>query len=423
MATTLKVREWRHATFGLEIPSTEALATLQCPFFIETQTKDSIPSEYTINIGHFVGGQEILGTGLKAPWTSYYTKLQNGTPIAVANYTGVWFKTKPQEKKTVAVRVVRSESGVQHLPYKGINMATLTSSGEPTPTEVRKAASRASSVVRSEPERDAPMPEQSSTARGHPFALFENQPSEQERPRGGPLQGIPPEKFDGERNDTEDFLMRFKHHMALNRDSAIAVDPIKKAMYFLSFMKGSKTRGWLRIQSSWLEELEEDPSILPIMKNAWQVVEHNFRQAFVDYSVKEKVQDALHKLEMKEGNIDQYITDFQLLALNANVDVDEPTVLQLFYNSLPNGLARQCILQEHPHDFTSWANAAQRQQRNWFLIQTLEKKGGKKQNQQRNKPQNPQQWGWNNRNKGGQNTPARPKAPPFNPDAMEVDTI
>jgi hypothetical protein len=95
MTSTSKAREWRTQTFGIEVPTTEALAALRCPFFIETQTKDSIPAEYTLNIGHFVGGQKITGTELQAPWTSYYAKLRTGVPIAVANYAGVWFETEP----------------------------------------------------------------------------------------------------------------------------------------------------------------------------------------------------------------------------------------------------------------------------------------------------------------------------------------
>jgi retrotransposon gag protein len=65
------------------------------------------------------------------------------------------------------------------------------------------------------------------------------------------------------------------------------------------------------------------------------MVEHNFKQTFVDYTVKEKAQDELHKLQMKEGNIDQYIANFSLLTMDAQVDPNEPTILLLFYQGLP----------------------------------------------------------------------------------------
>jgi retrotransposon gag protein len=214
--------------------------------------------------------------------------------------------------------------------------------------------------------------------------------------------------------------------MSLNRTSAIAKDPIRKATYFLSFMTGTKTKGWTRMQSLWLQDAEEDPSIIPATRNAWQMVEHNFKQTFVDYTVKEKVQDELHKLQMKEGNINQYIANFSLLAMDAQVDPDEPTVLLLFYQGLPQRLADKCIELDSPNDFTSWTKAAQRNQRNWILTQALRRKGGKPSNTPR--PGNPpptQAFPWNNRGqgqRGGGAQPARPRLPPADPDAMDIST-
>ena len=208
--------------------------------------------------------------------------------------------------------------------------------------------------------------------------------------------------------------------MSLNRDTSIARDPIKKAMYFLSFMKGNKMKGWTRMQSEWLQDVEEGTELLPRTRNAWQVVEHNFKQAFIDYTVKEKAQDELHKLCMKEGNIDQYIADFQLLAMDANVDLDEPTVLQLFYFGLPTGLAEKCIFNDSPNDFDSWAKAAQKNQRGWLLLQTLKRKVGNNLPPQRTSQNQGKSFPWT-RGKRGQANPRC--APPFNPNTMDVDTI
>ncbi len=43
----------------------------------------------------YVSGQEIPGTEVRAPWTSYYAKLVNA-PIAITNYGGVWFEMAMQ---------------------------------------------------------------------------------------------------------------------------------------------------------------------------------------------------------------------------------------------------------------------------------------------------------------------------------------
>jgi hypothetical protein len=92
------------------------------------------------------------------------------------------------------------------------------------------------------------------------------------------------------------------------------------------------------------------------------MVEHDFKQTFVDYTIKEKVQDKLHKLQMKEGNINQYIANFSLTAMDAQVDPNEPTVLMLFYQGLPQRVAEKCIELDSPSNFTSWIKAAQRNQ-------------------------------------------------------------
>ena len=176
------------------------------------------------------------------------------------------------------------------------------------------------------------------------------------------------------------------------------------------------------MQSEWLQDVEEGTKLLPHTWNAWQVVEHNFKQAFINYAVKEKAQDELHKLQMKEGNINQYIADFQLLAMDTNVDLDEPIVLQLFYFGLPIGLAEKCIFIDSPNDFDSWAKAAQKNQRGWILNQTLQQKLGsnpppplQQNNQMQGKP-----FPWN-RGRRGQTNPCC--APPFNPNAMDVDAV
>jgi retrotransposon gag protein len=331
--------------------------------------------------------------------TSYYATLR-GVPVVIANYGGVWFEVKLRQNRTITVRPARAILRVKHLPYPGMNLQGLVDSGEATPAELQRSRplSRAATEAHSEPEQDYAMREKSSTAKGKdprcprgtrddPFGIWDLPQDNEKNSPGGRLEGNPPEKFSRDRSDTSDFLMRFKQFMSLNRMSAIARDPIRKATYFLSFMTGMKMKGWTQMQSLWLQDAEEDPSIIPATRNAWQMVEHDFKQMFVDYAVKEKVQDELHKLQMKEGNIDQYITDFSLLAMDTQVDPDEPTVLLLFYQGLPQRLAEKCIELDSPNDFTSWTKVAQRNQHNWILMQALRRKEGKPSNTPR--PGNP----------------------------------
>jgi retrotransposon gag protein len=265
-----------------------------------------------------------------------------------------------------------------------MNLQSLVDSGEPTPAELQRShpPSYVTTEIHLEPEQDEGIREWSSIAKGknpchprgtgdNPFSIWDLSKDMEKPTSGGWLEGNPLEKFYKEYNDTSNFLMRFKQFMSLNCTLAITQDPIQKVTYFLSFMAGNKTKGWTRMQSLWLQDTEEDLSIIPITHNTWQMVEHDFKQMFVNYAVKEKAQDKLHKLQMKEGNIDQYITNFSLLAMDAQVDPNEPTVLMLFYQGLPQRLAEKCIELDSPTDFVSWTKAAQRNQQNWILTQAL----------------------------------------------------
>jgi retrotransposon gag protein/zinc knuckle protein len=370
--------------------------------------------------------------------TSYYATLR-GASIVIANYGGVWFEVELWQNRTVAVRPAQAVLRVKHFPYPGMNLQGLVDSGEPTPAELQQSCppSWAATEAHSEPEQDDAMREKSSMAKGKdprrprgtgddPFSIWDLPQDNEKGSPGGRLEGNPPEKFSGDRSDTSDFLMWFKQFMSLNHTSAIARDPIRKATYFLSFMTGTKTKGWTRMQSLWLQDAEEDPSIIPATRNAWQMVEHDFKQTFVDYAIKEKAQDELHKLQMKERNIDQYIANFSLLAMDAQVDPDEPTILLLFYQGLPQRLAEKCIELDSLNDFTSWTKAAQRNQCNWILTQALWRKGGKPSNAPR--PGNPppaRVFPWNNKGQGQRGSgawPARPRLPPTDPNMMDIST-
>jgi hypothetical protein len=90
------------------------------------------------------------------------------------------------------------------------------------------------------------------------------------------MEGIPPKPFTDNHMEMEFFLSNFKRFMTMNHRTAIAKDPYKKSAYFLSLIKGPATKGWVIAQNDWLEEAQDDPSILPMFMNAWHVTEAEF---------------------------------------------------------------------------------------------------------------------------------------------------
>jgi hypothetical protein len=107
------------------------------------------------------------------------------------------------------------------------------------------------------------------------------------------LEGVIPMKFDGNRSKTLSFLASFKRYMRMNHDADIAKDPFKKCNFFLSLIEGEDTEGWVNIQDDWLESVSLDSSIIPWRMNEWEVMEKEFKKAFIDYAAHEKANSEL----------------------------------------------------------------------------------------------------------------------------------
>jgi hypothetical protein len=313
--------------------------------------------------------------------------------------------------------VAHKELNLVHDPLPGINWDELVKSGELTNAEVVEAirasrsASRASqhnAPPHQEPAKDsfADTPHQyapgypgryppeglgnrrprykdndddpfsSNTAQcgggnppdpyGDPWAENQNDRSNNGGRGGSRLKGDPPEFFEGDRGKTMEFLVAFlvafKRFMIMNWDSAIAKDHYMKCTYFMGRIRGQKTQGWVQRNYDWLDRVEGDPEEL-YGRSPWAVLEEDFKRSFVDYAQQEKAHDDLQKLKMTGGNIDEYISEFQMLGHMAHMDLDDPAALRLFARGLPNSLADACIDLDGPESFEQWRNSAQRQHR------------------------------------------------------------
>jgi hypothetical protein len=165
------------------------------------------------------------------------------------------------------------------------------------------------------------------------------------------LEGIPPNKFEGDRAKTLPFLTQFKWFMLMNCCTMIAQDPYMKAAFFLSLMDGPKVEGWMQHTYDWLDQVEADPSQLPFKMSAWQALEADFKQSFIDYVEHKCMQDKLRKLKMKDSDVDEYIAAFQLLSHHAGMNLDNLSMLRLFVHGLPKSLADSCINIDLPENF------------------------------------------------------------------------
>jgi len=227
--------------------------------------------------------------------------------------------------------------------------------------------------------------------------------------------------------------------MLMNRKADIAKDPISKCIYFMSLLDGEKVNGWVDMAFNWLEEIENDPSLIDRFSNPWKMMEEKFKVSFTDYAERECAQDQLGKLRMTSDNLNKYLASFETLGNRAELNPDDPSNLRTFAQGLPQQLANACLAMENPDTYEQWKAAAQQQQVIYLKKKVLHSEYGTC-NLARNAGQGPQQkqnlgWVWrcpggnsnpNNQNWCGQGNriqPPCPCLPPQNNDAMDTSVV
>jgi hypothetical protein len=393
------------------------------------EQNDYIPAWFTQNLKHLVMGQE------QAPWTGYYTMYQ-GAKLAVSNIYGIWFKIQCCDNFWAAICPAWMNLNLQSEAMEGINIQELLDLGEPLPTShmPSRAPSHVPSQIsiHSKPEKDEPMrilagcltemecqpPWRPQGTGDNPFGI-NDLTSEASHPSDNNvcLEGIPPNKFKGDRAKTIPFLTQFKRFMLMNQCAVITQDPYMKSAFFLSLMKGPKVKGWMQCTYNWLNQVKANPTQLPFKMNAWQALKANFKQSFVNYAEHECAQDELRKLKMKDSNVDEYIAAFQLLGHHVGMNLNDPSMLRLFAHRLLKSLANLCIDINLLENFEQWANVVQCHHRNYL------KKLAVHHNYMSPCPQmnsNCSQFFWHCSNQTGNVQLARPCLPPCDLNAMDM---
>jgi hypothetical protein len=259
--------------------------------------------------------------------------MYQGAKLAVSNVYGIWFKIQHCNNFWAAICPAQMNLNLQSEAMEGINIQELLDSGEPlsashAPSQAPSHAPSHASL-HSKPEKDKPMripaghwtktehqPLQRPQGTGDDLFGIDDLASEASHPSDNNvhLEGIPPNKFKGDRAKTVPFLTQFKRFMLMNWHAAIMQDPYMKSAFFLSLIEGPKVEGWMQRTYDWLNQVKANPTLLPFKMSTWQALEADFKWSFIDYTEHEHMQDELRKLKMKDSNVDEYIAAFQHLS-------------------------------------------------------------------------------------------------------------
>ncbi len=157
----------------------------------------------------------------------------------------------------------------------------------------------------------------------------------------GSLKGSPPTKFDGDRKMAKKFLNDFKTYKFLNRKNETMKVPANRVALALTFIKGEHIQDWAHeVMKNMEDQLESTLNpMLETNEYHWDY----FEDAFTDTSEREDADNKLQNLHMKDGNLDQFIAEFNRLTHLADRNDETRGLIPLFHQGLPYGLAQACM--------------------------------------------------------------------------------
>jgi hypothetical protein len=159
--------------------------------------------------------------------------------------------------------------------------------------------------------------------------------------------GVVPEKFNGNRQQAENFLEKIKQFLRLNQDVPGYNSPIKKVAFMLMLMERPEVAGWVHY---WGENID---ALDPIADNYPVVLEQffdTFNKQFMDTQRATRARADLKRLTLKFPEIDDYIAKFEDLARLADYHGDNE-LFDLFLQGLPGNILSELLTAPIPQNY------------------------------------------------------------------------
>jgi hypothetical protein len=216
-------------------------------------------------------------------------------------------------------------------------------------------------------------------------------------PHDSKLVGNPPIIFKGEKSQAEEFITQWELYEGVNINNTLMRNTYQRAMLFLTYIQGPLVNEWVKGVNAWLRNQIISQHWATHDERLWDSTIGVFNRQYADVLEQEKAQAELAKgLQLRNGDLDALITQFETLVRHANYDVNQPLVMQIFTDALPHAMYGYIINHVKPRDYEGWREAAIQQQKTWVHMKSrlnwFAPKTAKPRNQFSNwKPNN--QWG------------------------------
>ncbi len=145
--------------------------------------------------------------------------------------------------------------------------------------------------------------------------------------------GIPPLLFNGDRTRTDTFIRELQIYMIANQGVPGFKSPIQCVAIMLTFIKGPQVDGWVE---GILEGLKQLHPINDNIKYTYLNFLSWFKSQFTDSTKQEVTQASLDWLAFHFLNINQYISDFEMLARKVRYTISSRELMNMFLKGLHN---------------------------------------------------------------------------------------
>ncbi len=182
----------------------------------------------------------------------------------------------------------------------------------------------------------------------------------------GKLVGEPPTIYNGDRKKTTLFINEWELYWAVNNDNALMINPYQQAMFFLTYIKGTRVNEWVMAVNRWLAQ-QIQGGINTTDECLWNEVAASFTQCFANSLAKENAQSILCAgVKMKGEDIDTYIVEIEELIRLAEYRFDVPQTIEVFTDGLPTRLYQKVLELDRPVTYDQWKQVAINRQQDYI---------------------------------------------------------
>ncbi len=161
-------------------------------------------------------------------------------------------------------------------------------------------------------------------------------------------------------------LADFSFLLRVNSDNTLMINPYRRAMFFLTYVKGARVNKWVMAVNRWLSR-QIQGGINTADKRLWNEVAASFTRCFADSLAKENAQSVLRAgVKMKGEDIDGYIVKIEELIRLAEYRFDVPQTIEMFTDGLPTGLYQKILEPDRPVTYEQWKQAAINHQQDYI---------------------------------------------------------